>query len=245
MSLSEAHKEACARIRYLWRTDDPAWMEQRKADFRVLSKAVWSGASAKEKAQIKRYFLKGEIDSYMPPRTKFISTPYDSPDICKWHFDSECFSAMGRLAVLGGFIGCYDSFYRGVFWFEQHSESFINGVMCHWDDFLSGNYPEKIHREWSHVMWCRTFISLSIDFLKGDRDSALICRLFDFFIRAFETPPNMKWESKRVTVPAMFSVIDEIPLSDMSPDARQLAELMGHRKDDILRLWNLYYSNDD
>lgn len=56
-------------------------MKKRREDGKIIEEYGFSDATKSEIAENKRYFLKGILKTYIPERTLYFLTPYDSPKI--------------------------------------------------------------------------------------------------------------------------------------------------------------------
>ncbi|TCI03138.1 hypothetical protein EZV61_09600 [Corallincola luteus] len=113
-----------------WRSDDAEWSKVRTSDWKKIRKVIAAGGtSAKSLKKFENYFLRGDIDGYIPPNDKFFMTPLTCAQEVSDFFYSDVFGFDGRATIISGFLGYATKMNIVVSWAEEYASFFQQGVL--------------------------------------------------------------------------------------------------------------------
>lgn len=116
-------------LKDLWEVENPDWLKQRKADWQHIQRYnLRKEVTAKEKKELRKYFVLGEIDQYVSVIPRFILAPITTPDIAQRVFDSELV-AEDRWRVVLSYFNAITRYGEGASWQSQHVQSVVCGVL--------------------------------------------------------------------------------------------------------------------
>ena len=100
----DVKNKALKELLYLWRNDDLNWTKERKEKWKTIPKSYKSLHSKSELEGLRKYFLSGVYDQYIPPLTTFLTTPFETEEDVLKVFNSEFFCADNRQSIINGFL---------------------------------------------------------------------------------------------------------------------------------------------
>lgn len=185
----------------LWKTDDPAWIKERKQQWRTLARGCLSKLSAREKKQYAEYFVTGKTpqepnplsglpeDVYINETRRFFLTPFDSAEVMNEFFWSQGYTFKDRFDILGGYPWKLLRLAEEgeVPWLREHIEYFARGLLGDEYRLLKAEGGRERVYSPDPSFWCVQYVIFVERALKGGADPAFTCMQFlDYFVSSLK-----------------------------------------------------------
>ncbi|WP_415893765.1 hypothetical protein ACMXYN_05000 [Neptuniibacter sp. PT8_73] len=124
------HENKLKGFEYLWKIEDPAWLDERTAEWKGIERYYKEGnrISRKELKDYKGIFLKGELYNYIPPVVLWALVPILTPADAEKLMYSKLFNDVDRGGLLSGSIFSLCDFYPAP-WLNKTFDCFCEGVL--------------------------------------------------------------------------------------------------------------------
>ena len=131
-------------------------------------------------------------------------------------------------------------------WYRNHIQFFCEGVFGHGYQVLEqfeGTSMEKYSPE--PTVWCQNFSSHAIQIINAEIAFTGVIYLVEYFVSALPYAVKPK-ARKRTKLQQMFRVVDEVlAKDDASEIAKEFAQNIKNRKDEIKANWALNAGNQN
>lgn len=240
--------EALSRLNYLWKTDDKAWMKQRRADWKHVEGTYYKDGATRREIRIrKKFFLYGENDSYIPEEVMFFSVPVTSADEARQVFESDLFRhpndryrIMGRYLIIASLVG------EGLPWLAQHIRYFVDGVLGKEYRLIEVTRNNGLKKRISPEpgFWCDECMVWMVEVLSGALDYHGCVEAVDYFVSALAHADDPKFRS-RERFDKLIALADSVSADAGAPAvARELASKLKARKQELIDHWALHADLD-
>jgi hypothetical protein len=242
MAMSERDARRVAPFRHLWKTDDKAWMKQRREDWKLIEAGYYQGETKKSIAQNKKFFVAGEKDAYIPWTALYFSVPITSPDEARQLFYSELFGPTERNDVATRYLRIASDMGQGIPWLRQHLQYFVDGVLGHEYRYLEETIPNGLKKMVSPEpsFWCGGCMSWMVKLLSGTIEYHGCMEAVDYFVSVLAHADDPKFRYRK-DFDELMRLIDEVAADGSAPElARELAGKLQARKQEISDNWALH-----
>lgn len=235
----EQEKEALASLRYLWKSNDSVWVNERKQQWRALAKSAFSQDSAKTIKEYGRYFVYGEKGTYIDSTSLYLLTPYNSVCAAKEVFSSALFGAHERSTVFSDYLETLVHIANGMPWLQSHSTYFIEAVMGNKYQIVNDPIEERKVISPDPSIWAKYYFVAASQVLNlefdGEYHGYVDC--MDYFVSILPFVTYSK-SRKRMRWNELYEEVDAVFSNENSPElASRFARQLLDRKDEILDAW--------
>lgn len=211
--LSERRANALASINHLWKTENQAWVKERKELWKSV-KAHFDGDPADYVRDCRRFFLEGKQEGYIAEVMQFVMTPFNSESDILSILESGLFDAREvNMVCKVGMINKLSDFYGDSELSIKMTEVFLQSVVepVYFGDGLSVRYQEKeilIDKD-PEVVFERFCISIK-RILMNKTECYLGLNYIDYFIQLLdEYRSKLNRELVEKSFNEMYELIDE------------------------------------
>ena len=238
--LHKDRKSSLDALSYLWKVDDPEWVEQRELDWKALRELLKKdGCKKDELALLEGYFKSGEAKDYIPTITLFFYAPYKTKDDLKLLLGSALFPASERKKILRDYLFALYQ-YRNLSWYDSHKECFAKTFYAgKYEKIIdyNGKFEVEISPEPSY--WTNFYVNQSV---KALNENTIYAPCFDCVIYFKSILPYAKKQKFRKTtkINELLSLIDEGKagsLSGLNDNASEFLERLIASEDEIVSAW--------
>lgn len=232
-------EQALADLAYLWKCDDPEWMNQREADWQKLVVTAFDDYPKSEKKELERYFKYGEKSTYIPVSDFFFLTPYDSVVSVLHLFNSSLLDDNDRASMFTSYIFDADRFVDSG-WHQSHTSLFIEGILgdayCEVIEQTSPRHSKIISPP--STWWSNLFIRNAIKSLSSRAEWKPFYHCVNYFVTALPYATNEK-QRKRSKLPELLQLVaDSLAEGDLSCRLLTFAQELKDREQEILQAWD-------
>lgn len=225
----------------LWKTEDKAWLKQRKADWQYIAENNIQKDTKKRKAELKKFFIKGEYPGYTP--ILFFLVPFDSAESMKQFFYSDIYTSSDR-ANMSVFSGSVYTL-KGLSWERTFNQMYVNAVLGSSYQVIKECSPtgrEEIISP-SPSVFCFEFINWTYRILQlAEVSYHPYVETVDYFVSALPSFTGEIWRNAR-TVKEFFIILDLAESISQQADApviaKELAEKLVENKEALLSNWQI------
>lgn len=235
----EQEKEALASLRYLWKSNDSVWVNERKQQWRALAKSAFSQDSAKTIKEYGRYFVYGEKGTYIDSTSLYLLTPYNSVCAAKEVFSSALFGAHERSKVFSNYLDSLVRTANAMPWLQSHSRYFVEAVMGNEYRIVKDSVDKNETISPDPSFWAKLYYVKTSKILKSEFDGEYhgYVDCMDYFVSILPFVTYSK-SRKRMRWNELYEEVDAVLSNENSPElASRFARQLLDRKDEILDAW--------
>ncbi len=232
--------QALAELAYLWKLDDPAWVEQRERDWQLILDVGVSKFPKIEIKELESYFKYGKKEEYIPVTSFFFLTPYSSIESVRQLFYSSLLDEESRRSILQSYIYIYAE--REICpWYEAHMSYAIAGL-------LGGAYQvikeqttprRRLLISPSPTVWCNDFVLYAINSLTENAEWKPIYDCVNYFVTALPYATNESQRKYIEYLDLMKLVEESLEEASLTGRALDFAKELKSREADIKEAWGI------
>ncbi len=242
MVMSEDDTKRMKAFQQLWKTDDKAWMQQRREDWKHIEEYYKNkGAPKSEVSQYRNFFLKGQIEGYISNVVLYFCTPVSNADEARELFKSELWLIRERGRLATDYIFRATEIGQGLPWLRQHIQYFVEGVLGNEYHYAEESEAGMMHAVSLHPgFWCEKFIYHAVRLLSGKIDYHGCVEAVNYFVTAIAHSDDAYYRDIE-DFQQMNSLIDKVLADeDATEVARELATKLNARRQEIINNWELH-----
>ena len=245
--MSVADKNALESIKYLWKTDDPEWVQQRKKEWRILQSSSYGDDSREDVKMYARYYVYGELDygRYISGTYKYIFAPHTTPAEVKDVLFSGLidYQSQSGILSLSHILSIYFKLIN-IPWARRYIQNLMEGALgpeYHVIEVIDGcsNKMRIASREPTYQVLL--YLNAAIEFLEeGDSyDPVIDC--YRYFMSSLIHSDNFEHRA-RIQDSEKFEILFEVSEERIeNPDDSEsfkFAERILEDRDKLLQLWS-------
>lgn len=233
-------QEAIDKLRYLWKLDDPAWVEKRSSDWDLIKKHVFPDTPKKERKVYEEYFKSGVRREYIGGLTTMMLTPYTSESEFKKVLTSRLIGNDDRKRIYTSYIYMMTE-YRVCDWYQEHMRIARETLLGDQykivkEEGYPGDYRVISPRP---SYWVSKFIMKSIKNIKGNVSYSPIYHCLNYFISILEHAIDDRNENLE-DLERLFSLVEKkLDSEELSGAAQAFAKEITEKKALILEAWEI------
>jgi len=242
MIMSEDDTKRIAPFQHLWKTEDKVWMQQRRDDWGYIEEYYTNkGAPKSEIKQYRNYFLKGQLEGYIPNVVLYFCTPVSNADEARELFQSELWLLRERGDLATGYIFRATEIGQGLPWLRRYIQYFVEGVLGNEYRYIEEPEAGMMHAVSPHPQsWGKKFIYNSVRLLSGEIGYHGCVEAVDYFVTALVYSDDT-FHRRPKKFKQMISLIDEVLADENASEAaRELAAKLNARRQEIINNWELH-----
>jgi hypothetical protein len=231
-------------LRHLWKTDEPDWLAQRKAEWRLLVEdGFCDGCDAKTLKAWQAFYLSGEeppVGAVFSSVSRVIMTPFTTPEEAKALVELITHPE-DRSRVLSGYMEMACSRAQRMSWLRERIGWFIDGVLGRSYQRFEMEQGRRIHVVSPEpTSFCWSFTANAIKLFSGELHYSFTVDTVPFFLSVLPLADNPKIR-KRVKLAKMLEEAARVLEEDQPQGyALELARQLKQHEDEILRSWKLH-----
>lgn len=235
-----SEENALADLAYLWKCDDPEWMNQRETDWQELVVTAFDDYPKSEKKALERYFKYGEKSGYIPVGDFFLLTPYDSKESLLQLFNSSLLTDNDRSSMFSAFI-FRDPRFERCHWFEHHARLIVEVILGdkYFEVFEQSTPSHSKVISSEPTLWCNKFVRFAIKSIQTQVEWKPFYQCISYFISALPYAVDER-DRKGIKLPKLLQLVTEsLEEGELSGRLLTFAQELKDREQEILQAWEI------